>query len=602
MKNLTLLLSSLFFFSLMDNQDQEKIPQHPNKQLVIIHTNDLHSHLLGDSPEIDYTPLSTNDDHTTGGFSRIATLIRQEKENNPGTLIVDGGDFLMGTLFQSVEINTGFQLHLMQEMGYDAIAIGNHEFDFGIEAFSDYVNKANQKGIPQLLLSNIAFDKKDEHDDSFEDLYKQQLIKRYQIIEKDGIKIGLFALLGKEAYEVANAQPLHIENQIKTAKKIVKTLRKDEKVDVIIALSHSGIWYDNDHNLKMVEDAKVAQKVSGIDVIVSGHTHTTLPQPIVINNTLIVQTGEYGKNVGKLTLDISPDGAKLNSYELIPVDDRIMGDIAVHKAIKQQQKLLEKKVLEPLNYDYNEASFRLNYDLNYDLFDLEKCNIGNFIADAINYNVNQAIPEHNDISVIGHGMIRAPLDSGVIYLPEIFKIASLGLGQDNIPGYPLARVSLTAKEIKRLMDLLIKHSEKSTNYFMFTSGLKIDYVCKNGSYKKIKAIKIANKDGCYHTVDCSRKNDSLYSVVADYYMIGFLKKIKKMSMGLINIVPKDNNGEPFDNIKDAIVDFNTQTPGVQEGKAWLSIIEYAKSFETEKTLPVIPQNYNTAELRINAVN
>lgn len=102
------------------------------QDLVILHTNDLHSHLNGLSPEAEYTPLEKDNDVTLGGFSRIAGYIEQQKANYKQKLLVlDAGDFLMGTLFQQIELEKGFQLNLMHKMGYDVVAIGNHEFDFG---------------------------------------------------------------------------------------------------------------------------------------------------------------------------------------------------------------------------------------------------------------------------------------------------------------------------------------------------------------------------------------------------------------------------------------------------------------------------------------
>ena len=106
--------------------------QPAGKKIVILHTNDLHSHITGCAPESDYTPLIVNDDNTRGGFARIASIFKEEKGGEGEiTLILDGGDFLMGTLFQGVELTTGFQLPLMKKMGYDVVAIGNHEFDWG---------------------------------------------------------------------------------------------------------------------------------------------------------------------------------------------------------------------------------------------------------------------------------------------------------------------------------------------------------------------------------------------------------------------------------------------------------------------------------------
>src|SRR6056300_1559069 len=101
------------------------------QKITILHTNDMHSRLLGFAPSSEYTPFSLNDDNTRGGFARLAHLIKEKEAQNPeGTLVLDAGDFLMGTLFHTLETKKGFQLRLMKEMGYDLAAIGNHEFDF----------------------------------------------------------------------------------------------------------------------------------------------------------------------------------------------------------------------------------------------------------------------------------------------------------------------------------------------------------------------------------------------------------------------------------------------------------------------------------------
>src|SRR5512133_1136213 len=123
MKNVLILLICLLSYFQIDAQTERKI--------TILHTNDLHSRLIGFSPESAYTPLTINDDNTTGGFARIAAIIKSESEGNKGTtLVVDAGDFMMGTLFPSLEVKTGFQLRLMKEMGYDVISAGNHEYEF----------------------------------------------------------------------------------------------------------------------------------------------------------------------------------------------------------------------------------------------------------------------------------------------------------------------------------------------------------------------------------------------------------------------------------------------------------------------------------------
>ena len=165
-----------------------------------MHTNDMHSKLTGFGPELAYTPLTTNDDKTIGGFARLATIIKQEKAKNQDKLLVlDAGDFLMGTIFQALEPETGFELDLMKKIGYDFVTLGNHEFDFGTQILGDIINSAVKNGpIPQIVASSLKFSPL-PGDDKLEALFKNGVIKPYVVFEKNGLKIGIFGLLGYNA-------------------------------------------------------------------------------------------------------------------------------------------------------------------------------------------------------------------------------------------------------------------------------------------------------------------------------------------------------------------------------------------------------------------
>jgi len=247
------------------------------KKLTILHTNDFHSHLQGYAPESAYTPGVADDDQTVGGLSRIAGIITEVRRENPGsTLVVDGGDAMMGTLFHALETETGFQLPLMKKAGYEVVAMGNHDFDFGPAAYAKIIRKSAERGeIPVMLMGNAVTDPDDAGDDAFEAVIRDGLIRPYVITEKDGIRIGIFSVLGKDADESAPyAPPVTFEKITRSAKKLVKILKAQE-CDVIICLSHSGVSKDKKGNWAG-EDAELARKVKGIDLIISGHTHTLL--------------------------------------------------------------------------------------------------------------------------------------------------------------------------------------------------------------------------------------------------------------------------------------------------------------------------------------
>jgi 5'-nucleotidase len=564
------------------------------KKITFLFTNDLHSRLTGYAPESDYTPLVTANDKTKGGFARIAAVFNDVRKKNNGILFtVDAGDFLMGTLFQSLEPETGFELQLMQKMGYDAVATGNHEFDYGPEKLADIVASASKEKIPAILLSNAVFSPDNTEDDRLAKLFDENIITRKFVIEREGIKAGFFSLLGKSADEnAAFATPVTFGSQIATAKKMVKELQA-ENCDIIVCLSHSGV--SKEKNGKWGgEDVGLASKVKGIDVIISGHTHTMLEEPIIVKGIPVVQSGEYGQYVGKLTVRLDKGKTVVEDYELIPIDDRIAGDPEINKYIESQKDEISRKILEPMGMDYEspvaESAFMLECN---EQGDFINSNLGPFVADAIYRYVNNHVATGTDISMVAVGVIRDKIVPGIQTAPDIFRVMSMGSGKDNVPGYPLARLYVTGKELKSILEILQVAYKSAAENYCFYSGISIDYNPSKGLLKKIRKIDIVMPDGKVRAVDFSRKNKTLYSVTANFYMLEFIGIIKKMSFGLINVVPKDINGKAVTDMKTAILDLDEKKTGLQEGKEWLAIMEFIKSMKDTNGngIPDIDINY-----------
>jgi 5'-nucleotidase / UDP-sugar diphosphatase len=567
-------------------------------KITILHTNDLHSRLRGFTPELSYSPLTINDDKTVGGFARIATIIKNEKEHNNGTtLILDAGDFMMGTLFPSLEKKTGFQLRLMKEMGYDVIGIGNHEYEFGPDWLASVIGKSHDNGeIPELLIGNARFDNKSKADDGLEKLFADKLIERKTILIRNGLKIGIFSILGKDAVDVApKASPVTFEKQSSFAKKMVKELRAENCV-FIICISHSGITKEDDGEWGG-EDVDLARSVKGINLIVGGHTHTKLDKPIIVNGTTIVQTGEFGQFVGCLTLSISPGKTSVESYRLIPVDDGIAGDEHINKLIEEQKENINREILKPLGMDYNKPVVETDFTIEgNDGGDYVNSNLGPLIADAIQYYVNKNNAKGTDISMVAAGMIFDKIMPGVQSVPDIFRVMPLGSGKDEVPGYALSRLYVTGRELKSILEILQVASRSKPANYCYYSGLRVDYNPEKGLFRKIKKIGIIHNDGRTTEVDFSKKNKFLYSITADSYMLEFIGIIKKMSFGLINVVPKDNYGNKIKDMKTLVIDMDEIHEGIQEGKEWLALVEFLGSMKDTNGngIPEIDKKYATA--------
>ncbi|MDO8956515.1 MAG: bifunctional UDP-sugar hydrolase/5'-nucleotidase [Deltaproteobacteria bacterium] len=569
------------------------------KIVTIIHTNDLHSHLLGFSPNIDYRPDITEDDGTKGGWARIATVIKKEKgkRNNP-VLVLDGGDFLMGSLFHMIAREEAVELRLMKDMGYDVLTLGNHEFDLKPRGLARILHAAvNKGGMPAVVFSNAIFSKESDRDDILEEAFNRGLVKAYIIMEKEGIKIGIFGLMGKDAAEKAPfASPVKFRDPIEIAKEMVKVLREKEKVDMVICLSHSGVRKKKSRS----EDEILAKEVQGIDVIVGGHSHTRLEKPIVVNSTLILQAGEYGKYVGVLDLLWEKGKAKPKNYRLIDIDAKIPGDMTLQKKIESFIGTIDRDVLKPVNLSSRKVIGQTAFDLR---IVEDESNLGNLIADSIRWYVNKHDYDPQDpvtkavVAIESNGVIRDALlrgKTGALAVSDVFRSIPLGIGMDDTMAYPLISCYLYASEIKKALEVLTSvYPLKESSYFLQVSGLKFTYNPRRVIFDRVTNIWLGSEEEGYIPLDYSESNKNLYRIATNIYNATFLKIVGKYTYQILNIVPKDRNGVPVADLTAFRIDADKNQAGIQELKEWIGVMEYIKSFPDTNGdgLPDVPEKY-----------
>ncbi|MCP4020965.1 MAG: bifunctional metallophosphatase/5'-nucleotidase, partial [Desulfobacteraceae bacterium] len=468
-------------------------------RLTILHTNDLHSHFLGFSPNGDYSPLITGNDKTLGGWARVATVLRSEKEksNNP-FLVLDAGDFLMGSLFHMVSREEALELVLMKKMGYDLTTLGNHEFDLKPEGLAQIIESAAAKGgMPQIIASNIIFNKDDKKDDRLERLFTQGLVKPYVVLKKGELKIGFFGLMGKDAASVAPfASPVEFGDPVESAQSMVELLREQEKVDIVICLSHSGLSDDESKS----EDVLLANNVPGIDIIISGHTHSALAKPIVQNNTIIVQAWEYGKQVGVLDVKVNATGVELENYKTVLIDDTIKGDAEIVRMIESAKKTVNQKVLQPYNLKFDQVLVETDFDLR---LKTDESNLGNLITDAIRWAVDKAEYNPDDpltrvnVCIQSNGVVRDNIikgSTGLVTVSDLFRVVPLGIGWDGSLSYPLVSCYITASELKKACEILTTvYPMKHSDYFLQLSGIKISYNSNRMFFDRVTKILIEDE-------------------------------------------------------------------------------------------------------------
>lgn len=570
-------------------------------EITVLHTNDMHSRMLGFSPNSDYTPFSLNDDATRGGMARVKSIIDTVRAAEENVIVADAGDFMMGTVFQTLEPTTGFQLRLMKTMGWDVVAIGNHEFDFGIDGLSDIITAARSLGeIPPLLMSNMQFCDSLPDDDRLESLVNQGVITPWHIIEKGGVRIGFFSLLGKDAYEVAPyAKPMKALDQAETAVKMNAFLRNEKNADIVIALSHSGVFVDEDGNYAR-EDIDVAMAEPQLDLIISGHTHTELTEPLIVNGVPIVQTGAYTYNVGKTVLSFENGNTSLKSYDLIPVDDSWPGNEYIQSMIEQQRERINSEVLADLGLRADSLIVETAFPVRIDEDSLlVNSNLGPFIADAIYDYFTQADPYGVDFTLVAAGLLRdniLPGATGGQYVSDLYRVLPLGRGvvDKNSPGYSLARIYLTGREIKNILEIMQIAPSLSTANYPYWSGIRYSVNNLRMPLDKIYEVEIDNGAGGWENINLSKKCHKLYSLGANAYLLEFVGMIKDLSKGILSVVPKTIDGEPISGIEEVLLDMDSQKPGIQEAKEWAALMDFCAGFDDNNGngIPEIPSEYD----------
>lgn len=569
------------------------------KIITIVHTNDMHSHFQGFSPEVDYRPLQVHADQTLGGWARVATVIQNaRKEKSNSVLVVDAGDFSMGSLFHMLIREEAFELRLLKAMGYDAVTLGNHEFDLKPAGLAEILRTAKAKnGLPQIVLANAAFEPGNPKLTSLEKAFSETGIQPYVILQRDGLRIGIFGIIGKDAVEVSPfAKPLTFRDPVETAREMVSILRNKEKADIVICLSHGGLR----DNPKLSEDEILAKKVPGIDVIISGHSHTKLDKPIIVGNTLVVQAWCYGKQVG--ILDIAYDRGKvtLKNYTAVPVDSSLPGDPAIQGQIEAFKRTIDVKLLARDRMSYDQVIAETGWDLTNTA---EESPLGNLIADSIRWYVNAADSNSRDpssrvaIAVESNGIIRDDLlagETGKMILGDVFRTFPLGIGVDDTMAYPLISFYLYGSEIKKALEILTSvRPLKNDDYFLQVSGVRFSYNPRRVIFDRVTEIEIGSEEEGYKPLDYASSNRQLHRVAANIYNATFLKLVGRFTYSLLEITPKDKNGNPIEKLSDARVDADRSQPGIQELKQWQGLVKYIRSFAdiNGNGIPDIPEKY-----------
>lgn len=565
------------------------------KEVNVVFTHDLHSHL---------NPFYLNEDgeeKEVGGAARIMSYLEEKRAEDENLLYLDGGDFSMGTLYQTVYETQAAELRMLGYLGADVTTLGNHEFDYRSKGLANMLDAAKESGdrLPEVVLCNVDWEatlegNQKEDGTLLEKAFENYGIKTYVIVQKGDVKIAVTGVFGKDALACAPTCALAFRDPVEAVRETVKEIKEKEDVDLIACVSHSGTWEDESKS----EDELLAKGVPDLDLIISGHTHSIMEEPIIHGNTAIVSTGEYGARAGSLKLVQKEDGRwELQDYTLTLMDESYQADKATQKKVEELGETIDSQYLAQFGYTkdqvltYNPWEFSQVNGLG---SVLQEENLGNILADSYLYTVNNNDTGDENpavVAVVPSGCIRDTFHKDTdITVSDAFQTLSLGIGPDGVPGYPLVSIYLTGEELKTMAEVDASISPIMTTAQLYTSGMTYTLNPNRLILNKVTDVNLQDLSG--KTEDL--QDDKLYRVVADLYSGQMLGAVSDQSFGILSVTPKDAKGNEIS--MDDLEDYIVYREG-QELKAWVCVADYLDSFEKKDGKSEIPEYYAVTQER-----
>ena len=546
-------------------------------QFTVLFTHDLHSHLL---PAVNETGTQY------GGYAQLMTAIDQQRQAYPDALLLDGGDFSMGSLFQTAYSTSALELRIMGLMGYDATTFGNHDYDYRAAGLADMLQAALASGDPLPAIVEANYLPPEEGEEGYDqdaqavwDAFADYGVSDYLLLERGGIWFAVFGVMGVDSAEYAPMSGMVLHDREDAARRVVEAATADclaaNGVEpVVICLSHSG----TDGRGKG-EDYDLAREVDGIDLIVSGHTHTTLTQPLRVGDTYIVSAGEYGKNLGRITLNLGADGAvALDSYELVPIDGAVAEDPDIARWVERAKGEVEENYLSAYGLTFDQVLVDNPYPFaSVDTLyaSAQEYTLGNLITDAYRWAAQQATGQAPDLAVTVAGVIRESLPQGEITVSDVFNVASLGIGADGVPGYPLVEAWLTGRDLKTVLEIDASVAPLMTTARMCVSGVEYAFNPNRMIFNKVTEARLMGPEGGLEEIE----DDRLYRVVTGLHCVQMLGAVEDTSYGLLSVTPRTAQGDPIP--MDEVENYILHDGQGNEVKEWYAIAAYLQSMGGE---------------------
>ena len=434
--------------------------------LTLLHLNDTHSMLAPTGPR------SPSLQGTVGGIARAATVIGLTKMTEQNVLLLHAGDFSMGDLFYNVFFGAA-ELQIMNMLGFDAMAVGNHEFDLMPSTFKQALD-SGFVGFP-LLSANLVLE-----DPSVQPL--KSYVRPFTIKDFGSLRVGIFGLLTPETNLLSQPAPALVDTGfVRVALAMVDTL-KARHCNVIICLSHLGI----------VDDNRLAESVPGINVVVGGHDHYLFASPRVVTHgvgdpTWILQANSAYLDIGKLKLTVGGGHVGLLSYDIIPLDQSIPEEPTVAGVVTGLIEQIEG-VYGPVYTQKIAFSVGFFKEVAESLMTpgYKDTPIGNLVSDAFREFTG------TQIAIEVGGSTAQPLYPGPIVAADAFRVVGYGFNTDNGLGYHLATFTMVGADLLAGLEFGLSTIDTRDEFLIQASGLKYAYSATRPPFARLIEARVGN--------------------------------------------------------------------------------------------------------------
>ncbi|MBG07996.1 MAG: hypothetical protein CME68_04510 [Halobacteriovoraceae bacterium] len=564
---------------------QEEVKQDFKKPFpfTLFHTNDLHSHFEGTGPDHYFTRFIKDRDPVKGHYARLAFKIKEQvlekKKLNEPYLLLDAGDYFSGTLFHTLaprkDVKSAPEFEFFQALKYDAIILGNHEFDAGEKGLETMLEKARAMDPTfKIVVSNLDESGKDSFLKKFmnegegeigkslpsQNLKEKELIHQIFLkqIYHEGrtLKVGLIGLLGPDAafaslsdrqkvsfvgYKDA-ASKSRMKDLVNLTQKWTDILKKKKKADVVIVVIHGGA----------PEDDELAKKVDGLDVIIAGHTHRVYESLNGPNGVILAQAGSYGRFLGRLELEYFKGEVRVRKkarHHLVLIDDNIPVDKEIFEKIESYKELISKKVLKGSKYRYETPIYKNKKRIERGF--LPTSDLGKLVTTGLRNELNKQLDDPIDVyfsplALIRWGAIPAlegKKEGTVIQYSDIFRMLGMGFDEKLRPGTPIVDFYISKDDFVKVLQFtelyrLINHH----SIIAYSPSLKYE------TYKRIPLLKRKKKTLRLHGKPFSKWPNRIH-VATNLKLAKYIFRLKELSYGLVQVDVTDRLGNVLNSLE-----------------------------------------------------